>query len=320
MRYPAMLNRSPSTGTVPDARYAFYNLTDGARLRYAIFDPAGTPCGTFLVLAGRREFIEKKAIEVGSDLLARGYRIILFDWRGSGLSSRLLSGARRQCDHATDLDIFVEDLRALIRDVVRPRQTGPFFIFAHSLGALLGARWLMEGKDVPPIKAVILTAPALALGVPFFSRAISRIFVKLGLGERYAAAQHDYDDRDRRFERNVLSHDRARFMVIEKYFDANPELRVGGVSWGWLAAALKAIRQLEQPGALEGITMPVLGLFAGKDIVTPPSKTIPLLRRMPRAEAVLIRGARHDLMNEEDRYRFDAWRHIDLFLKRVTRA
>ena len=107
--------------------------------------------------------------------------------------------------------------------------------------------------------------------------------------------------------------------MIEKYFVDNPNLTVGGVTWSWLDTVLESIEHLHRPGYLERIKMPVLALLAGKDIVTPPVKVIPLLRRMPHAEAVMIPGALHDLLNEADVYRNEAWRQMDLFLARVLK-
>lgn len=299
---------------IPDARYEYYKI-GGAQLRYAAFEPEGTPRGTFLIAEGRREFIEKKCLEVGRDLLMRGYKVIFFDARSQGLSSRFLSGDARQRDHLPDFDTYISDLRAFYRDVVKARQSGPLFVFAHSMGGLIATRWLAETPaDAREVKGLILTAPALMINVPALSLPISRLMVKLGFGDRYAGGQHDYGIGDRRFERNLLSHDRARFSVIEKYFDANPDLKVGGVTWGWLVVALTAMKQLQQPGMLERLTMPVLALFGTRDYVTPPAKIIPLIRQMPNAEIVTIRGALHDLMNEADHYRDQAWRHIDGFL------
>src|SRR5271170_606929 len=134
----------PDPFSFTDARFEYYRLGDGARLRYAVFEPQGTPRGTFLVAQGRREFIEKKGLEVGRDLLARGFKIILFDWRGQGLSSRFLDGAKRQHDHVPDFDIYIKDLREFYRDIVKPRQAGPLFVTAHSMGALIVTRWLAE--------------------------------------------------------------------------------------------------------------------------------------------------------------------------------
>jgi lysophospholipase len=211
-------------------------------------------------------------------------------------------------------------MRAFYRDVVKQQQIGPLFILAHSMGGLIATRWLAETpEDRAGTKAMILTSPAFMIGVPPLSLPISRGLAALGRGTYYAGGQHDYNNRDRRFVHNMLSHDRGRFGVTEKYFDANPDLRTGGVTWGWLAAALKAMKQLQKPGTLARIDTPALALFGTRDIITPPAKIIPLIRQMPHAEIFAIRGAWHDLMNEADLYRDQAWRHIDRFLGAIRR-
>jgi len=307
---------SPSFSELIDLPTAYYAMPDDAKLRYAVLEPEGTPRGTVLVAQGRREFIEKKYVEVGCELYERGYRVILFDWRGMGLSSRVLSDDRWQRDHLTDFEMLIDDLRAFHRDIVKPRQSGPLIVFAHSLGALVTTRWL--GDNAPDVAGVVMTAPALAIGVPFFSYAVSRLMIRLKRSENYAVGQHDYGGLDRTYKGNVLSHDQVRYGIIEKYFDAKPDYRVGGVTWGWLAAVLRAIKRLHDPGYLENIKTPVLALCCGQDIVTPPTKSIPLLRRLPHCDIVTVQGARHDLMNEAEHYRQDAWRHIDGFLSRAS--
>jgi lysophospholipase len=304
-------------GEIPDARYESFTLADRAKMRFAVFEPQGELRGTVLCLQGRREFIEKKYLEVGRDLRQRGFRTIHFDWRGQGLSTRILRDPHRERDHATDFEIFLDDLRQFYRNVVVPRSDGPLIVFAHSLGCLLGTRWLVEskGEDAPQPNAVIFTAPALAIGVPRFSLPISTMLCRLGFGEYYAMGQHNYGGRrDTTFLRNVLTHDRSRFTIIEKHFISNPQMAVGGVTWGWLKAALDSIDHLQQPGYLERIELPLLALCGGRDIVTPPSQAIPLLRRIPHADIYLIRGALHDLMNESDHFRDQAWKYIDSFL------
>lgn len=286
---------------------------DASYLRYAVFEPQATPRGTALILQGRREFIEKKYFELGRDLLARHMRVIGFDWRGQGFSSRFLDGDRRQCDHLTNFDLHLEDLRAFYRDIVTRERSGPLFIFGHSMGGFMALRWLAENKD-PSIAGAILTAPMLGLGIGRLAYGMAAVALRLKRGERYAFFQHDYNRYDRRFEGNVLTHDPVRFMVMEKYFTNYPELTVGGVSWGWIHAAFKGMQNLARPGNLETIPTPVLALMGSADPVTPASKLEPIIKRLPIADAIIIRGAKHDLMNEADSYREEAWRQIDRFM------
>ncbi|HUY67817.1 MAG TPA: alpha/beta hydrolase [Alphaproteobacteria bacterium] len=302
-------------GESAKGRCAFFTLPDGARLRYAVIEPRETPRGTFLIAPGRREFIEKKYAETGPELLARNFRLIFFDWRGQGFSSRFLPGARYQRDHIADFDVYLNDLRAFYEGAIRPQVAGPLFVLGHSMGGFNILRWLAETQ--PPVKAAVLTAPMLALALPAFAGKICALAIKLGFGARYAPWQHDYDQGDMRFAGNVLSQDPLRFGIMEKYFTAHPEMKVGGVTWQWLDAALRAIEAARQPGYLANIAAPTLVLAGDKDIVTPPARFRDSLKGLPMIEDHIIGGACHDLLNELEFYRKQAWERIDRFIGRI---
>ena len=62
-----------------------------------------------MVSPGRTEPIEKY-LELTGDLLARGFAVLVHDWRGQGLSQRVLPD--RLAGHAAGFDAFVGDYRA----------------------------------------------------------------------------------------------------------------------------------------------------------------------------------------------------------------
>ena len=80
----------------------------GGHRQRAAFYPATKPIGTVVISAGRTEFIEKY-FEVIGELLDRGYSVLIHDWRGQGLSKRLL---RCVVEH--------EDLQGLRRFLLLP--------------------------------------------------------------------------------------------------------------------------------------------------------------------------------------------------------
>ena len=300
----------------------YHLLSDGKRMRYAMFDPETTPRATLVVAPGRREFVEKKYTEMGRDFLQRGFRVIIFDRRGQGLSDRMLDGNKRQRDHAPDFDLFLKDFTSFYEAVVKPHRVGPLFLNGHSMGGHLILRWLSEHAD-EPITAAILTSPMLALAslpVHTVTYAVSWVESKLGNGSSYATSQHDYNHEDRQFINNPLTHDPERFAMIEKYFAAAPDLTVGGVTWDWLCAALRSIHALQRRACLGRINLPVLTVMGSKDRVTPPGEVEPYLNYLPREEHVTIEGALHDILNESEIYRADAWRHIDTFLRKIIPA
>jgi len=298
---------------------AFHKLADGGRIRYALINPSQKPRGTILVANGRREFIEKRYAELGETLQKRGFQLIFFEWRGQGLSTRFLKGTHYQRDYIADFNIYLDDLRSFYRQVVVPLHSGSLIACGHSLGGHLLLRWIAEDQPVE-VKATLLTAPMLALTLHTMQRVaqtLCRIAVHTGYGEGYAPGQHDYNEQDRLFTGNPLTHDAQRYTIIERYFTGVPEMMVGGVTWQWLYAALHSMHKTEAPEYLAAIKTPVLTIIGDKDHVTPAAQLVQCLKSLPNSETVILPGALHDVMNEIDTIRAEAWAHIDRFLAGV---
>ena len=302
--------------TQPLFQGSYHQTADGASLRYAVFDPPTPPRGTVLITAGRREFIEKKHTEAGVAFLARGYRVIHFEWRGQGLSDRWLTGARRQRDHAVTFATHLRDLTSLYETVIAPRLIRPFWVCGHSMGGHLLLRWLSEYPHAN-VKAAILTSPMQVIALPVFetgARLVAWLANKGGKSQDYALFQHDFDARDTSFPHNPLSGDPARFALMEAYFTAHPLLTVGGVTWGWASAAIASMRRTRTAKYLTRIQTPILVLLGQKDPVTQATSVIQRLTPLPLRTFWVIPNARHDLLNETDACRNEVWEKIDAFL------
>jgi lysophospholipase len=297
----------------------FFALSDGGRLRYAQLAPPSNPRGTVLVVPGAREFIEKKYAEVGRPLLDRGFRVIIVEPRGQGLSSRFLSDGMRQRGHIDDFATYISDLRAFHADVVAPGLTEPLIVHGHSLGAHILLRWLAE--DQPKVAGAFVTSPMLAMlgmAAQVATYGLSWINVHLFSHETsYAPMQHDFGGEDLVFANNPLTHDETRFKILEDYFTTHPDLAAGGVTWGWMLAALRSMHEANTWPYWTRVKLPVLALLGDQDIVTPSAEISPYLNQIPRVRTHIISGARHDLMSETDSMRTEAWGHIDEFLKMI---
>ena len=122
---------------VPDNRTeGYFETHDGHKLRYAVFrckQPVAK--GTVVLLQGRNEFIEKY-FETIRDLTAKGLWVATFDLRGQGGSGAAAQKhpsrghVRRFSDYERDLDDFLEQ-------IVLPDTRLPFYLLAHSTGALI---------------------------------------------------------------------------------------------------------------------------------------------------------------------------------------
>jgi lysophospholipase len=92
----------------------------GVRVGRAL--PVGRPRGTVLVLTGRAEFLEKYK-ETIAELVAKGYAVASFDWRGQGGSGRF-TGLLRQ-GHVARVDDYLADLTAVLDHLEQRRLPGP---------------------------------------------------------------------------------------------------------------------------------------------------------------------------------------------------
>ncbi len=282
----------------------------GKKLRYAIFRSSRHIArGTVVLLHGRNECIEKY-FETVTDLTAMGFWVATFDLRGQGSSERLLNkpGAghvRRFSDYQRDISLFLEQ-------VVLPDTRLPFFMIAHSTGALaaLAAAPLLSNR----IDRLALCSPFIELdsqqSVPSpVIRFVATLFSLIGLG----SVQLGRDQRERDFDGNPLTSDAKRFarnLSLRREFH---ELFIGAPTARWLYEALKSMRRVKRQDHLTTITIPTLILAPMLDTITPYKAQEELSRNFRAAQLVPITGARHELLHERDIFRKQALAAIDAF-------
>ncbi len=109
-------------------------------------------------MQGRAEFIEKYR-EVISELLARGFAVATFDWRGQGGSERLLRTSR--AGHVEDFDDFQLDLDAIITAMQARDLPQPWAMLAHSTGACLAMQHIARGGE--HFRRAVLTSPLVGI-------------------------------------------------------------------------------------------------------------------------------------------------------------
>ncbi len=289
----------------------------GGRLRWG-YVSCDMPCrGTLLLFMGRTEYLEKYD-EMVREWAGRGFQVLALEWRGQGLSGRFLDNPMK-C-HIDDYAVFYLDFGAWYEAEVRPRVVGPLVLFAHSMGGLIGLRVLADQPG--RFTAAVLTVPMVAINTApwpvFVARLLARAACAVGRGGSYAFGQGDYDTAtDGVFAGNPLSGDPERFCRIHDGFRRDPRLRLGGVTFGWLAASFRAQAALVRPDVLRGIATPVLLLTAGRDPLVPPEAQRRLGRLLPACVMRDYPEARHDPFSEQDTIRTCVWADIDVFLNQT---
>ncbi|MFD1328136.1 alpha/beta fold hydrolase [Mycoplana ramosa] len=288
----------------------FFEGKGGVKIRYAVFrSPMPEAKGTVVLLQGRSESIEKY-FETINDLTARGLWVATFDWRGQGGSGRLLRDPRR--GHVARFSDYESDLKQFLEQVVLPDTRLPFFIVAHSMGALVALSQAPELES--RIDRMVLAAPFLALaGQVMSQRSISMIantasFFQLG-GRTFSR-----DAPGLPFEGNVLTSDRRRFARNRAICETEPQLALGPPTARWLKEMLAAITRVSRQDHLTRIRIPTLVLCPTLDPIVPRTVLNALARKFRAGRLIEIDGARHELFQEADRYRAQAMAAIDAFI------
>jgi lysophospholipase len=302
-------NPCPPGGNVIGLRAA-----DGVRLRAVVWRPQGTPRGTIALIQGRAEFIEKYH-EVVGELLARGFVVAAFDWRGQGLSQRLLGdGDKGHVRRATDYRL---DLAAFQQHVLLPDCPRPWFALAHSMGGTALLDYAGAGPDTAPYERIVTIAPLIDLHGWAGSRAAQRLAFFLntaGLGRMSTTPGARRTLADLPFANNVLTRDPRRFSRSVETLKAAPALALGAPTIGWVHAAFELGARLKSDGFAENIRTPVLFLAAGNERLVSNPAIESFARRLKNSACVVVADCEHELLMERDEIRTQFWAAFDAFI------
>ena len=288
----------------------------GGRLRYALWNAPGTARGTVVILPGRGEFIEKYATEIVGELLDRDYAVMAMDWRGQGLSSRLL--ADRNKGHIDTFATYIADLQLFLDKVVTPSAARPVLVLCHSMGAHVTLRALAENGP-GPFAAAVCVSPMTALKREVMLRSILRVMPQVpALEERYLFGTGPFVIYAREFHSNFVTHDARRYRFTEDWFAADPRLTLGGPTVGWARQAVRSMTAVLAPDYIERIELPVLLLSAGQDRLVDARDHPALVARLRRGECLNLADARHEIMMELDPIRARFWEAFDRLAKAIA--
>jgi len=310
-----MIGINMSTTTIGNMPFGFLQARDGIQLRYGLWPHEGGDYqGGVVVLGGRTEFMEKY-IETIGEINSRGFDAFSFDWRGQGLSDRILADRTRGyiqtfAHYAADLELFLDK-------IVRPNCKGPLVIMAHSMGANVVLHYLH--KFPRGIDKGVLLSPMINIRTDPIPNVIAkwycRLQVKLGKADRNIPSLQRHDSFHGSLDNNWLTHDATRFYGIQRLLQENPQLSVSGVTYGWLAASFAAIDTIRRPGFVRRITTPLLVVAAEKDRVVSNQAVRRFAAQLPRHELVTVEGAYHEILQERDGLRTQFWRAFDRFVQ-----
>ena len=272
----------------------YLNAPSG-RLFYAYHIPPATKYSVVLV-NGRIESAWKYQ-ELLWELSKNNIAVFTFDHIGQGLSERQLKNP--QIGYINKFTDYADDLNAFIDNIVTPNQQGPLFILAHSMGAAISCDFLSRYKH--SICGAFLSAPMLDIfthNTPYpVAKCAAKIACSLGLSKRYAFGQQDYEFVP--FEENKLTQCHTRYQRFRSLYQSEAELRLGGVSFGWLNQAFNFISKVPKLK----IHTPLMIASAGQDEVVNSQAQINFVASTPSARLHTYQDAKHELLCEKDSIR-----------------
>lgn len=309
-----ILHSTPDNPIPGNPLAGFFDGAGNRKIRYAVFKTMlPVARGTIVLLQGRNESIEKYFETIG-EFLEAGYWVATFDWRGQGCSERLLP--HPALGHVERFADYGRDLMTFLEQIVLPDTRLPFSIVAHSMGALVClslAPALASRIDRMALLAPFLGLSGQSIGEPGIA-AIAAVMRRLGLGD--LPLQRDKGGRGP-FANNPLTTDSRRYARNLALADAYPHLRLGPPTARWFNEAFRTIREVTRREHLTKVTVPTLLLAPTADPLVPYLAVERLSTNFRAGHLIPIDGARHELLQEADRYRAQAMAAILAFLPGV---
>ncbi|MEM7470776.1 MAG: alpha/beta hydrolase [Pseudomonadota bacterium] len=267
---------------------------DDVKIRVAVWGQTDASKGTVLLFPGRTEYIEKYGV-TAAGFAARGYAVVVIDWRGQGLAERLLDDRMLGHVHAfKDYQHDVAALLKLVRDLPLPE---PLYLLAHSMGGCIGLRALVEGL---PVNACAFTGPMWDILLPPGKRNLgwvaSTIAHQFGFGgvlspgtvsQTYVAVNP--------FKDNMLTTNLKMWELMQAQVSTYPDLSLGGPSLTWLNEALRECRALK---AHPTPNIPCVCYLGTNERIVDTATIHDRMSRWPNGALEMVENGEHEILME----------------------
>ena len=302
----------PANPVPENATAGTIKTPDGAELRFARWAPPSGRKGTVCVFTGRSEMIEKY-FETVRDLRDRGFAVAIIDWRGQGHSSRRLRDSRK--GYVRSFSDYELDVETFVTQVVLPDCPPPYFALAHSMGGTVLLRLAHAGKrwfDRVVLSAPMIDLPGNRTALP--ARLLLRVMRIAGQGGRTVPGGSDEISGLAPFVNNPLTSDPVRYARNAAIIEEDPTLGIASPTVAWADAAFSAMMTFRGMTYPSQIRQPILMLAASSDTVVSTAAIEEFAYHLRAGSHLVIAGAKHEILQEQDRYRNQFWAAFDAFV------
>jgi len=176
-----------------------------------------------------------------------------------------------------------------------------------------GSRWFDR---------VVLSAPMIALPEGRLTNVagpLARFMRFLGRGGAYVPTGDSSVMGTDDFVGNVLTSDPVRYARNAAVLEAEPELGLGAPTVAWVDAAMRQMNMFAEPAYSSSIRQPILMVAAGRDEVVSTQAIEVFGRNLLAGRHLILAGAKHEILQEQDHYRMQFWAAFDAFVPGTPR-
>ncbi|MTE01336.1 alpha/beta fold hydrolase [Paracoccus sp. YIM 132242] len=290
---PAPFRQLPGDPSRPAQAFRV-QADDGVTLRLAHWAASADSRGSVLLFPGRTEYVEKYA-GIAQALTAAGYDVLAIDWRGQGLSDRLLPDAR--VGHVGQFADYQRDVARMVEAATNMGLPRPWHLLAHSMGGCIGLAALHGGL---PVASAAFSAPMWGINLRQMPHGVAvgmaYLAGRLGRGARPAPGSGGALGTyvlDESFSANLLTTDADAWCRMVREAAAWPDLTLGGASFDWVGKALNECLRLSR---LDSPAVPALVSLGGQEKVVSATAIRDRVARWPGATLLEIPEVRHEIM------------------------
>jgi lysophospholipase len=199
--------------------------------------------------------------------------------------------------------------------VVLPDCPPPYFALAHSMGGAVMLRVAHAGKrwfDRMVLSAPMIDLPGHRTSLP--ARALLRVLRLAGLGGSYVPGGGDALTGTESFINNPLTSDPVRYARNAAIIEEDPTLGLGSPTVAWADTAFAAMRGFRASNYPLEIRQPILMLAASNDTIVSTSAIEEFAYHLRAGSHLVIAGSKHEILQEQDRYRAQFWAAFDAFV------
>jgi lysophospholipase len=146
------------------------------------------------------------------------------------------------------------------------------------------------------------------------ARVTSRLLRLTGLGSSYVPGGDSTIVGTQPFVGNLVTSDPVRYARNAATLEDEPGLGLGAPTVAWVDAAFRAMAELSEPAYAARIRQPMLIVAAGNDEIVSMPAIEDFALSLRAGSHLIVPGARHELLMEQDRVRGQFWAAFDAFV------